>query len=294
MPQQPGHADVAGDRQVLGPALELAGLPGGPVRLAAQQRQPCGQQPQLQVQPPAEHQVTAQQVAGLRQPGGGAVRVAVLHALLGVVLERGDSDLRGAVPAADLQGRRVQVGRLRPGTQAAQHPAGEVHPAPREPRHLPALHLRGVPGEGVQGQLRLAGHRVRKAEEQQRVQGRRGVLHADLAPGRRAQQLQSLGHPALVGAQHAEPGRRGHPVGARGDRQRLAQQGLRGGQVTGRVPDPAAHRQAAGPGRDVAGGQRAVGRELGRLGEPAAEVRGPGADLQRSRAGRGGPRRGFA
>ena len=117
----------------------------------------------------------------------------------------------------------------------------------------------------------------------------RGVLHPDLPAGRRAQQRQRLLHPALVRPEHPEPPGGGHPVRALGEGERLAEQQFGPGQVAGRVPGPAAGRQAPGPGGRVVRGQRAVLGELGGLRELAAEVRRPGADLQRGRAGRRRP-----
>ena len=131
------------------------------------------------------------------------------------------------------------------GAEVTQHPAGEVDRAAIEPRHLPAVDLGGVPGEGVQGQGRAPGHRVRVPGEQQRVQGRRGVGHPLPGAGRRTQQGQRVGGLALVGPEHPEPGRGGHPVSPLGQRERLAEEQLGLGQVAGRVPGPAADGQAA-------------------------------------------------
>ena len=112
------------------------------------------------------------------------------------------------------------------------------------------------------------------------------MLHPDLPAGRRAQQRQRLIHPALVRPQHPEPPGGGHPVRALGERERLAEQQLGPGQVAGRVVGAAAGRQAPGPGRRVVRGERPVLGELGGLGEVAAEVRRPRADLERRRASR--------
>ena len=281
MGQDAGHADVAGHPEGGGPRFQLGRHGQGRLRVAAQQRQPPVHQLVLEPQPPAEDQVAGQQGPGLGQPGPGAVRVAGLHALLGQVLQSGDGEFRDAL--ADLpqfQGLQVTIVRRAGHAEAAQHPAGEVDPPAPESRHLAAVDLGRVPGEGVQGQGRAPGHGVRVPGEQQRVQGGRGVGHPLLRAGRRAQQGQRLVGLALVGPEHPQPGRGGHPVGPLGQRERLAEEQLGLGQVTGRVPGPAADGQAAGPDGRVGRGQRAVRGELRGLGEAAVEVAGPRADLQ--------------
>ena len=193
-----------------------------------------------------------QQRRGLGQPGRRAVGVTGGQALLGQILQRGNGDFRGAVPLGHLEGLLVLVECFRPGTEVAQHPAGEVHRAAGEPRHLAPLHLGGIPAERGQRQRRPS-HGVRVPGEQQRVQRGRRVLGADLPAGGRAEQRKRLLGPALMRAQHAQPGGRGHPVRALGQRHRLAQQQLRLVQVAGRVVDAAAGGQAASPvGRPVA------------------------------------------
>ena len=170
------------------------------------------------------------------------------------------------------------------GAQVAQHPAREVHRAAREAGHLPPLHLLGVARERGQGLGRAAGQGVRVPGEQQRMQRGRGVLHPHVPAGRRAQQRQGLGHPALVGPEHPQPRGGGHPVRALGERERLTEQLLGLGQVTRGVVGPAADRQAPGPGHRIRRGQRSVLGELGGLPEAAAEVGRPRSDLQRGRA----------
>ena len=86
----------------------------------------------FQLQPPPENQVTLQQRQCLRQLRLRAVVVAGLQALLGEILQGGDGDLRGALPARHLQRLGMAVERFGPGTQVAQHPAGEVHRAAGE------------------------------------------------------------------------------------------------------------------------------------------------------------------
>ena len=230
-----------------------------------------------------------QQRRGLRQPGLRAVRIAGLELLLGEVLQRGDGDVRGSLALPDLERLVVMVERLRPGAQVTQYPAGEVDRPAGEPRHLAPLHLGGVPGERGQRLGRAAGQRIRVPGEQQRMQGRRRMLHSDLPAGRRAQQRQRLGDPALMGPQHPQPPGGGHPVRPLGQRERLTEQQLGLGQIARGVLGAAADRQAPGPGRRVRRGERAVLGELGGLGEIAAEIRRPGADLQRGRAGGRGP-----
>jgi hypothetical protein len=75
-----------------------------------------------------------------------------------------------------------------PGTQVAQHPASEVHPAARETRHLAAFHFGGMAVERLKGECRAACQGMSVAGEQQRVQSRRRGLHPDLPTSGRAQE----------------------------------------------------------------------------------------------------------
>ena len=289
MLQDAGHADVPRHPEHGRPRLQAGGRGQGRLRVAAQQRQPRGEQLVFELQPPAEDQVAGQQGPCLRQPVLRAARIAGLHALLGQVFQRGDGDLHGALALPELQGLAVMIVGLIGRAETAQHPAGEVHRAAREPRHLAALDFGRVAGEGVQSQGRAPGRGVRVPGEQQRVQGRRGMGHAFPRAGRRAQQSQCLLGLALVSPEHAQPRGGGHPVGSLGQGEGLAEQQLGLGQVTGGVPGPAADGQAAGPDGRIGRGQCAVRGELRGLGEAAVEVAGPRADLQGGGAGR--PRR---
>jgi hypothetical protein len=78
-----------------------------------------------------------------------------------------------------------------------------------------------------------------------------------------------------VGSQHPEPSGRGHPVRALGERERLTEQQLRLGHVTGGVAGAAADRQAPRPGCGVGGAERTVVRELPGLREAAIEIGRP-------------------
>ena len=83
-----------------------------------------------------------------------------------------------------------------------------------ESRHVATVDRHGVAIEPVECVGRASGQRVCVAGEQQRVQSRRRVLDTDVFAWRRPHQWQRLIDPTLVGAEDAEPSRRGHPIGA--------------------------------------------------------------------------------
>ena len=167
--------------------------------------------------------------------------------------------------------------------EVAQHPAGEVDGAASETWHLTAVDFGRVLSECREGSGPVPGQGLGMASEQQRVQRRGRVLHADLAPRSGAQQRERLADAALMRPQHAQPRRGGNAIGSLGQRHRLAKQQLGLRQIAGRVPRPAAHGQAASPRRGVRRREGAVGRELRGRGETAAEVGRPRADFKPSR-----------
>ena len=136
VPQQADDAGVARDAQFRRPRLQPGGVGQRPLRVAAQQRQPPGEQAVLQLQPPAENQVdlVLQDRQRLRQPRLRPLRIAGVQALLGQILQGGDGDLRGSLALRHLQRLGVVVERLLRRAQVAQHPAGEVHRAAAEAR----------------------------------------------------------------------------------------------------------------------------------------------------------------
>src|SRR5689334_4491408 len=91
-----------------------------------------------------------------------------------------------------------------------------------------------------------------------------------------------------MGSEHPEPGGRADAVRALSERERLAEQQLRLGQVTGGVAGTAAYREAACPGCRIGGGQRTVLRELGGLCELPPEIGRPRPHLKGGRASRRG------
>jgi len=144
--------------------------------VAIRQRQPALEQPQLELQPPAENEVTTQVRLRPREPPGCRLQIARSEPLLGQVLQGGDRDLHAAVPARHLERFLVPLDPLVHRPDIAQHPTGEVHPAPGKAWHLPPFDLVGVAGEAVQGSDRTASKGLRVPGEQQRVQGCRRVL----------------------------------------------------------------------------------------------------------------------
>ena len=76
-----------------------------------------------------------QQRGGLRQPGLCAVRVPLVQALLGQVLQGGDGDLGRALALPDLQRGGMPVGRLpgRPRLRSTQPLKFTARPAKRGP-----------------------------------------------------------------------------------------------------------------------------------------------------------------
>jgi hypothetical protein len=136
--------------------------------------------------------------------------------VLGQVLEGGDRHLRGPLPTSGFQCFAVVLVAFLRRAEVTQHPAGEVHRAPSEPWHLTPPDFRGVLGERVQRERRVTRDRVGVAEEQQGVQGRRGVLRPDLPAGGGPQQRECLIGTALMSPQHPQPGGCRHPVGAVG------------------------------------------------------------------------------
>src|SRR5579859_3102607 len=98
--QDPGHADVAGYAERGGRGVQPGRGAQGRPRVAAQQRQPGGEQPVLELEPPAEDQLAFLEGPGLIQVFPGRVLVAGLDALLGQVLPGGDGQLGDAL--ADL------------------------------------------------------------------------------------------------------------------------------------------------------------------------------------------------